>query len=162
MKEKLEEFNGQRFSCLQCGECCRSRNVPVTMEDIKQISTVKGPDEFIVIYGEHKLVLDRREWDSGCIFLRDTQCTIHDVKPLVCDLYPVCISVNPLLEGSSPVILKDGSEMYLYVDVSCSGVGKGEPLNEEEIEEKARLLSLYMLNTDIGSLIGWVEDEKRI
>jgi hypothetical protein len=162
MKERLEEFTNQRFSCLECGECCCSRNVPVTIEDIKRISRVKGPDEFIVIYGEHKLVLDRREWNSGCIFLRDTRCTIHAMKPLVCQLYPVCISEKPLLEGSIPVTLKDGSEMYMYVDCSCSGVGEGEPLDEEEIKEKAFLLSMSMRSTDIGALIDWVEDEKRI
>jgi hypothetical protein len=160
MKERLEEFRDQRFSCQRCGECCRSRNVPLTMKDIKQISRQKGPEEFIVIHGERKLVLDRREWDSGCVFLNDTQCTIHAMKPLVCELYPVCISEKSLLEGSDPVTLQDGSPMYLYVDSSCRGVGQGDILNKEMIKEKALALRMHMLGTDLGSLVGWITDEK--
>ena len=72
MKEALVPFEDQQFECVQCGECCRSRNVPVTMEDIKRLSGIKDPREFLVIFGERKLILDRREWDSGCVFLRDT------------------------------------------------------------------------------------------
>ena len=159
MKERLEEFTGQHFTCLKCGECCRWRHVPLTMRDIKVISRVKEPDAFIVIHGERKLVLDRRIWDSGCVFLHDTRCTIHDMNPLVCQLYPVCISETSLLEGSTPVMLQDGSPMYIYVDCSCRGVGTGEPLDIEEIKEKALLLRMHMLCTDLGTLICWVTNE---
>jgi len=56
-------------------------------------------------------------------------------------------------------MLQDGSPMYIYVDCSCRGVGTGEPLDIEEIKEKALLLRMYMLCTDLGTLIGWVTNE---
>jgi hypothetical protein len=82
------------------------------------------------------------------------------MKPLVCQLYPVCISEKSLLEGSDPVTLQDGSPMYLYIDNSCKGVGQGNVLDGETIKDKALVLRMDMLSTDLGSLIGWITDEK--
>lgn len=159
MKEKLVPFENQKFRCLQCGECCRSRNVPLTMEDIKRIAVYKDPKDFVVIFDERKLVLDRREWDSGCVFLYDTDCTIQEKKPVICALYPVCISDKPLIEGGEPVQLKDGVDMYVYVDSSCKGVGHGDVLDLEEIKEKSLLVRNQMHATDLGGLVGWYIDE---
>ncbi len=159
MKENLVPFENQEFRCLQCGECCKSRNVPLTMEDIKRISVHKDPQEFLVIFDERKLVLDRREWDLGCVFLCDTECTIQKEKPLICVLYPVCISDRPLIEGSGPFRLEDDMDTYIYVDSSCKGVGQGEPLDLEEIKEKGLLLRNQMFATDLEALIGWYADE---
>lgn len=159
MKEALVPFEDQQFECVQCGECCRSRNVPVTMEDIKRLSGIKDPREFLVIFGERKLILDRREWDSGCVFLRDTQCTVQEKKPLVCLLYPVCVSDKPLLKESASFRLSDGTDAYIYVDSSCKGVGRGNVLDIEDIKRKALLLRTQALATDLDALIGWYLDE---
>ena len=161
MKEKLVPFEHQRFECVQCGECCRSRNVPVTMEDIKRLSKFRDPKEFLIIFDERKLVLERREWDLGCSFLDDTRCIVQGEKPLVCQLYPVCVSDNPLLEEGEPVRLKDGADMYVYVDSSCKGVGHGNQIDFEEVREKVFLLRNEMFATDLGALVGWyIENEK--
>ncbi len=160
MKEKLVPFEGQLFCCLQCGECCKSRHVPLTIEDIKRLSRYKNPEEFVIIFNERKLVMERREWDSGCVFLYDTCCTIQEEKPLVCNLFPVCVSDNPLLEGSEPIRLEDNTDMFMYVDSSCKGIGTGEPLDLEKITKKASLLRMQALATDLGALIGWCADEK--
>lgn len=125
------------------------------MEDIKRISLYKDPSEVVVIFDERKLVLDRREWDAGCIFLEDKCCTIQEKKPLICQLYPVCLSDKPLMEEGEPVRLRNDMEAYLYVDASCKGVGKGELLDVEEILEKSVQLRNEMLATDLGALIGW-------
>lgn len=154
MKEKLVPFNYQRYECLQCGECCKSRFVPMTMEDIKRLSQVKEPKEFIVVFNERRLVLERREWDYGCVFLYDRWCTVQEKKPLVCQLYPVCISDKKLME-SEPVKLEDGEDVYVYVDCSCKGIGRGEPLDLEEILKKALILRVEAFATDLEALIGW-------
>lgn len=125
------------------------------MEDIERISFYKDPSEVVVIFDERKLAIDRREWDAGCIFLEDKCCTIQKKKPLVCQLYPVCLSDKPLLEEGEPVRLRNGMEAYLYVDASCKGVGEGELLDVEEILEKSVQLTNEMLATDLGALIGW-------
>lgn len=161
MKEHLVLFEHQQFECVQCGECCRSRNVPVTMEDIKRLSGYGDPGEFLVIFDERKLVLERRKWDFGCVFLDDTRCTVQKEKPLVCQLYPVCISDKPLIDTGEPVHLKDGMDMYVYVDCSCKGVGRGKKLDLEKIKEMAFLLRIQALATDLGALVGWyIENEE--
>ena len=159
MKERLVPFKNQRFECQMCGECCRLRYVPLTMEDIKRLSQVKDPRDFVVIFGEKKLVLDRREWDSGCVFLYDRECTVQEKKPIVCRLYPVCVSDKPLTEGSEPVKAQDGEDMYVYVDASCKGVGKGAPLDLEEIKKIGFVLRAEAFATDLEALIGWYTDE---
>lgn len=160
MKEKLVPFNNQRFQCLQCGECCRSRNVPLTMEDIKRLSKYADPQEFITIFSERRLVLSRRTWDYGCIFLRDTDCTVQEEKPLVCALFPVCVSDKRLMDEGEPVQLRDGSDAYVYVDVSCKGVGRGEVLDVEKIKEKGLVLRNQGFATDLEALIGWYSENE--
>ncbi len=159
MKEKLVPFENQRFRCLQCGECCRTRSVPLTMEDIKRLSKYKDPKDFVLIYNERKLVLERRVWDAGCVFLYDTDCTVQKDKPLVCQLYPACVSDKPLLRENKSFELPDGTNMFVYVDISCKGVGHGEPLDLQEITEKALYLRMQGLATDLGALVGWYIDE---
>lgn len=145
---------------MQCGECCRSRNVPLTLEDIKRLSRYRDPREFLIVFDERKLVLERRKWDSGCVFLNDTQCTVQEEKPLICRLYPVCVSDKPLLEGSEPFKLKDKTDVYVYVDSSCRGIGEGDTLDLEEIKKTVFLLMVQMFATDLEGLVGWyIENE---
>jgi Fe-S-cluster containining protein len=159
MKEVLVPFEDHRFECAMCGECCRSRSIPLTFEDIKRISKYKDPRDFVVVFGEKRLVLDRREWDSGCVFLRDGKCTIQEDKPLVCRLYPVCVSDYPLMEEEGKSIeLEDGSNAFVYVDTSCKGVGKGEVCDLEDIGKEALVLRNEVFATDLEALIGWYLD----
>jgi Fe-S-cluster containining protein len=159
MKEVLVPFEDHRFECVMCGECCCSRSVPLTFEDIKRISRHEDPKDFMVVFGEKRLVLDRREWDSGCVFLRDGKCTIQKDKPVVCRLYPVCVSDYPLTEVEGRKIeLEDGSSAFVYVDVSCKGVGRGEICDIEDIRRKALLIRNEVFATDLEALIGWYLD----
>ncbi|MBU7014980.1 MAG: YkgJ family cysteine cluster protein [Theionarchaea archaeon] len=159
MKEVLSPFEDHRFECVMCGECCCSRSIPLTCEDIKRISRYRDPKDFVVIFGERKLVLDRREWDSGCVFLRDGMCTIQEDKPLVCRLYPICVSDYPLTkEEGKNIELDDGSSAFVYVDVSCKGVGRGKLVDLEEIRRDALVLRNEVFATDLEALIGWYID----
>ena len=94
----------------------------------------------------------------GCIFLYDTCCTIQEKKPLICQLYPVCISDTSLMDQSEPFQLKDGTDVYIYVDNSCRGVGQGDILDLEEILEKAFIIRTQMFATDLGILVGWYSE----
>ncbi|MBU7000877.1 MAG: YkgJ family cysteine cluster protein [Theionarchaea archaeon] len=159
MKEVLVPFEDHRFGCAMCGECCCSRNIPLTLEDIKRISKYKDPKDFVVIFGERKLVLDRREWDSGCVFLRDGKCTIQEDKPLVCRLFPICVSDYPLTEEEGRKIeLEDGTSAFVYVDTSCKGVGRGKSVDLNDIRRKALILRNEVFVTDLEGLIGWYLD----
>lgn len=133
MKEKLVPLKDQRFKCQLCGECCRNRWVPLTLGDIFRIKNVKPIDDFLLIWNEKKLVIERREWDNGCIFLKDNLCEINKIKPLICVLYPVALSEVPVLKNNIPYYLKNGKKIYLYIDKSCKGIGKGKKFDIEKI-----------------------------
>jgi Fe-S-cluster containining protein len=159
MKERLIPFENQKFKCLQCSECCKARSVPLTLEDIKRMSVYKDPQEFIIVYNERKLAIERRVWDAGCVFSDGWRCTIHEIKPLVCRMYPVCISNTPLLGEEEPITLQDNVDMYVYVDAACEGVGQGEPLDIEEIKKKGLQLRNEMMVTNLEAVIGWYTHE---
>ncbi len=133
MKEKLVPLKDQRFQCQVCGECCKNRWVPLTLRDILQINEKTPAEDVLLIWNNKKLVIDRREWDNGCVFLHDTKCKIHKIKPLLCRLYPIAFSEIPILEKNVPYYLKNGKEVYLYVDESCKGIGKGKKFNHKKI-----------------------------
>ena len=81
MKEVLVLYTGQKYKCKQCGECCRSRGVPLTLFDIERIE--KNTDKEFALYdiSRKKFVIEKRIWDSGCVFLDDKSCSIHKYKP---------------------------------------------------------------------------------
>jgi hypothetical protein len=133
MNEELVPLTDQRFACQGCGECCKNRWVPLTLRDILKIASVTSPEESLLIWNENRIVLERRTWDNGCVFLDNGRCTIHEIKPLICRLYPVAFSEFPILEENISYRCKNGKKVYLYLDKSCKGVGKGEKFDIEKI-----------------------------
>ena len=133
MKERLVPLKDQRFECQICGECCKSRWVPLTLRDILKIGTISRAEDHLLIWNEKRIVLERREWDNGCAFLDDVRCRIHKIKPLICRLYPIALSEFPILKENIPYHLDSGKKVYLYLDEGCKGVGKGKKLDMEKI-----------------------------
>ncbi|MEA1993902.1 MAG: YkgJ family cysteine cluster protein [Euryarchaeota archaeon] len=154
MKEKLVPLKDQRFECQQCGECCKSRWVPLTLSDILRIKNEAPSEEFLLVWNEKELVIERREWDNGCVFLEDNKCSIHEIKPLICRLYPIAVSELPLLKKKEnvPYRLKNGKRVYLYVDESCKGIGKGEKFDIDRILELCESLIAARKNTSLGAV----------
>lgn len=91
------EKDAGRFKCKLCGSCCKSRDVPLTLDDIFRISDFfnMDPDTFFSTYcvevAMHKdsmaLPFLMRDGDS-CCFLDDHICRVHFVKPSVCEQMP--------------------------------------------------------------------------
>jgi Fe-S-cluster containining protein len=102
-----------------CGECCKGfGGTFVTDHDIEQISSRLGvkADFFLNQYcdwsGGRPLI---RTGDSGhCVFW-DELCTIHDVKPRMCRLWPFIesILVDPsnwaMIKSTCPGIRENGN-----------------------------------------------------
>ncbi len=97
---------GARFTCHQCGDCCRS--FPVSLSDAERETYSKrdwkdvlpdhaGPVFDEVSRGGGKVAsLLKRQPDGACVFLRDNLCQIHaklgmQEKPLACRLFPFTI-----------------------------------------------------------------------
>jgi len=88
--------------CLRCGaRCCRgidykSWYIRVTLRDIVRISRALCLDVYRFI--ENYIVLIPqglysipvlKAVEGSCIFLKETLCMIHHVKPIACRVYPV-------------------------------------------------------------------------
>ena len=93
----------QRFTCSQCGRCCRGFDVVVTPAEIdlyRRRSAVAwfagdaGGDPFEPVPGAPALQRIRQRADGRCGFLSDdNRCRIHEElgaakKPLTCRLFP--------------------------------------------------------------------------
>lgn len=94
----IAQIGEKRFTCTQCGKCCTGRgDVWVTEDEARAISlrTRRPVAAFTKSYSKAagwRLLRDRpgdRRLEA-CIFLRadDRTCTIHDVRPKQCSLYP--------------------------------------------------------------------------
>ena len=109
-----------KFKCSQCGKCCYQRNinaVEYNPYDIYRLSKFLGLSipEFIDKYG----VLDKdemnfpviklrtKQYRGQCLFLKKGKCTVHEVKPLACALFPLGRGFN---------IIED---KYMYVWQGC-------------------------------------------
>ncbi len=157
MEEDLVPFNDQIFNCLICGECCHQRFVPLSENDINRITEELDREDFILYFPNiDRYVMDRRVWDSACYFLDDVECRIHEIRPLVCRLYPLALfqePINPEDKEKSKIILKNGDESYLYIDKSCPGVGKGEKFDMDRIRDLCTKIKKEMDKTDAPGTI---------
>ena len=71
------------FSCSCCGNCCRFRTTPLTLEDVKRLQEA-GLADFHLTQPEMRL----KRVNGRCIFLSDDKCTVHDARPQVCRDFP--------------------------------------------------------------------------
>ena len=95
----------ERWSCHQCGVCCRGSVVPLSEDDVARLQSQRW-EEHADFRGTH--VMLRQSWlgheyrlahrdDGSCVFLDpDGLCRIHkelgfDAKPLVCRMFPLQI-----------------------------------------------------------------------
>jgi Fe-S-cluster containining protein len=101
---ELSEF----FECQQCGECCRGYGGTfISDQDLTRISQYLNipPERFLA---------DHCDWSGGrpliktaasgyCVFW-DKLCTIHEVKPRMCKIWPFIDSI--LIDTSNWAAIK--------------------------------------------------------
>ena len=111
-----------RFKCTGCGDCCRhvKETVPVDSQDAFYLTKhlqnlgmdIYCVDQFLEQYAEPALLdecgffvyfLKSVGKDNACIFLKDNRCSVQEVKPLACKLYPFMVDPN-----------ESGNFRYLY------------------------------------------------
>ncbi len=95
---------GVRFSCTQCGDCCRGWHVMLSPGEVERLQGLDWtgkvpaleecePTAKLSSGGRRLPVLARRD-DGACVYLGErNQCLIHehfgpDSKPLMCRLFP--------------------------------------------------------------------------
>jgi Fe-S-cluster containining protein len=91
----------QRFTCAQCGRCCRRATVAVSLAEAESYRSMNAErwssgagDPFVEIPGYPGLRQIRKREDGACVFLADDgRCRLHqelgfDRKPLSCRVFP--------------------------------------------------------------------------
>lgn len=133
--KRMVMAKGLRFTCRQCGDCCRDFPVSLSEPETQRLDAI----DWSGILGDHGLhvwehatlggargtYLKRRRPDGACIFLgQDSLCEIHRhhgeaVKPLACRLFPFTFVAGP--EGKPPTATG-------YFSCSAVAAGDGKPL----------------------------------
>lgn len=133
---KSSTFN---FKCNECGECCRDTSpddkVLMSTVDIYRIAKHLGMEMTDVIEkycdmvpgGESMLplIVMRDHLDTSCIFLRKGKCSIHDVKPIACSLYPL---------GRMDIFNEDSDkyEFHYYLNEFSCAAGRDEEVRVQD------------------------------
>ena len=143
--------NPPHFECTKCGACCRDDKILVTVtnSDILRIAMIlelsspnmlRALDFYIldestptpiglekipyIITEQGRAYVALKKMENGdCIFLKDNQCMIHSIRPMVCRAFPFVFSRNnnELNWGLS-------SKKAI-----CPGLGVGERMSEKEL-----------------------------
>jgi len=100
-----------RHECIACGASCHLR-VNLGKDDVDRVlqyAKENGISETIVErHGSHSWL--KRRSDSACVFLKFEgtlpRCSIYDIRPIACRLYPLIpsgmrLKVDPLCPGLS-------------------------------------------------------------
>jgi len=124
-----------RFKCRGCGKCCKNReDILFTVRDLFRIAKYfkKPISEIIKKYCDCYMGSDShfpivrlmtQGTNKSCPFLDGKRCSIHEVKPVVCALYPVgrtWMAEKDSIEGSEPKYIPG----YILQPMDCGSVRK--------------------------------------
>jgi len=126
-----------RFKCTKCGICCgntptKTRHVLMLKAEAEQISsaTTKPISEFAVKIKSkdpYSYEMVKTADEGKCLFLKENQCTIYTLRPLVCRFYPFELKTA-------------GSRKHKFTPTNeCLGIGKGRVLDEAYFRKLFRL-----------------------
>jgi Fe-S-cluster containining protein len=121
------------FECSKCGLCCgdtkdKTRCILLLESEAKAISaeTLLSKQEFVKkILGKTPYFYEMKKSREGkCFFLKDNQCSIYELRPLICRFYPF--------------ELKFDTEKNLHIfdfTLECPGINKGKMMDRKDFEE---------------------------
>ena len=87
------------IDCRKCANCCREGEAGVSKRDVERLADFLGlsAEEFREQYTmrakDNDLILKRSD-KTGCVFLRDNQCSVYEARPKACADYPHLVHVD--------------------------------------------------------------------
>ena len=124
--------NGLKFSCTECGYCCREEPgyVFLSKNDLQNLQTHLSLDRTTLIdtycrtvdLGNFKMLSLKENKNNDCIFLNKNGCQVYNARPLQCRSYPFWAT------------LMDDKDSWLEESKSCPGIGQEKLHSAEEIE----------------------------
>ena len=121
-----------RFSCNRCGICCgdtiqKTRHILLLESETTKIQTETAQpigDFSEQIANKAPYIYEMKKIEGKCIFLKDNQCTIYELRPLICRFYPFELKFS------------SDQDRYLFTaTLECVGIGKGKTLCKEDFEK---------------------------
>ena len=96
---RAAEIVEPKIDCRQCGECCRGAEANVSRRDIQRLARFLRlkPSEFTRKYtmkGEGDDTILLRNDNTGCVFLKNKQCSVYEARPMTCRGFPH-VSMSP-------------------------------------------------------------------
>jgi uncharacterized protein len=124
--------NNVHFECSKCGICCgdtkeKTRRILLLETETKEISDKTGlPKEEIAnqIVGKTPYHYEMKKSIEGeCYFLKNNQCCIYGLRPLICRFYPFELKFEP-----------DKDQYIFDFTFECSGIKKGKMMTRKDFE----------------------------
>lgn len=120
------------FVCARCALCCgdtphRVRRILLLPIDVERASAnqLMAREAFATaLDGLEPYAFQMKKTAEGCcIFLRDNECSIYDVRPLICRFFPFHLQ-------------DQGNDRYVFkYTAECPGLGQGPPLKRRFFDE---------------------------
>ena len=121
-----------RFSCNKCGLCCgntsqKVRHVLLLDSDVRRIvSETKQDAKTFAISTEHKRFRFEmlKNAQGKCVFLREGQCVIYEVRPLICRFYPFELKFE----------LSKETHVFSFT-LECPAINQGKVLSQKDFKK---------------------------
>jgi Fe-S-cluster containining protein len=121
------------FECSKCGLCCgdteqKTRHILLLESEVDTISieTCLPKGDFIKQITDKKPYCYemRKSSDGKCFFLKNNQCRIYKLRPLICRFYPFELKFEV-----------DKNQHVIDFTVECPGINRGRMMSRRDFEE---------------------------
>ncbi len=88
----------EKIDCTSCANCCRVATTPVTERDAERLARFLRVKlsaflrDYTVETEDEGRILNRNE--NGCVFLEGNLCSVYEVRPNTCELFPHLVKGN--------------------------------------------------------------------
>ena len=141
MKKYIEQLNGiyakvPEAVCARCGRCCGPIGFTVLEEkNIEKYLEDEGIDVSACVVGRTKDQVFAFTTDHKCPFLKDNECIIYPVRPIVCRIFGV------IRGGRELPCKKTVCKRKLPVQYAGRLVKQVDRLNEKFLEETDEVIA---------------------
>ena len=120
------------FSCNRCALCCgdtkqKTRHILLLESEAKIVASQTSRDvtDFSFrIVDKSPFGYEMKKTKAGkCVFLKENQCAIYDVRPLICRFYPFELRFD-----------KDMQLQVFDFTFECPGIGQGKDFSINDFE----------------------------
>jgi Fe-S-cluster containining protein len=122
-----------RFECNRCGLCCgdtkqKTRHILLLETEAKKIASQTSlplPDFSNEIKDKLPYSYEMKKTSEGaCILLKENQCRIYPLRPLICVFYPFELKFD-----------KNKEKHIFDFTLECPGINQGKLISEEDFKK---------------------------